>query len=173
MANFHFVHHRFRRGFAQFFFWCPWVRVTTEPALSRSEAVTSRYSYTGSPDMHTRISRNGTCSPSEYTCSTSSITSSNESHVEHTNAQGNTRISLIHLRVLAPGVVTDDADVVSMPFSSYTDPCKVWREQIIAPILNTSWHAKWKISLFNETANGESKIPICHLLLCVFVQHAS
>ncbi|KAL6446217.1 hypothetical protein ACFW04_001083 [Cataglyphis niger] len=51
---------RFRRGFAQFFFWCPWVRVTTEPSLSRSEAVTSRYSCTGSPDMHTRISRNGT-----------------------------------------------------------------------------------------------------------------
>ncbi|XP_018394757.1 PREDICTED: tachykinin-like peptides receptor 99D [Cyphomyrmex costatus] len=51
---------RFRRGFAQFFFWCPWVRVTSEPSLSRSEAVTSRYSCTGSPDMHTRISRNGT-----------------------------------------------------------------------------------------------------------------
>ncbi|CAL1674033.1 unnamed protein product [Lasius platythorax] len=51
---------RFRRGFAQFFFWCPWVRVTAEPSLSRSEAVTSRYSCTGSPDMHTRISRNGT-----------------------------------------------------------------------------------------------------------------
>ncbi|XP_012231185.2 tachykinin-like peptides receptor 99D isoform X2 [Linepithema humile] len=51
---------RFRRGFAQFFFWCPWVRVSTEPSLSRSEAVTSRYSCTGSPDMHTRISRNGT-----------------------------------------------------------------------------------------------------------------
>ncbi|XP_011871716.1 PREDICTED: tachykinin-like peptides receptor 99D isoform X2 [Vollenhovia emeryi] len=52
---------RFRRGFAQFFFWCPWVRVSAEPSLSRSEAVTSRYSCTGSPpDMHTRISRNGT-----------------------------------------------------------------------------------------------------------------
>ncbi|EZA59347.1 Tachykinin-like peptides receptor 99D, partial [Ooceraea biroi] len=51
---------RFRRGFAQFFFWCPWVRVTAEPSLSRSEAVTSRYSCTGSPDMHNRISRNGT-----------------------------------------------------------------------------------------------------------------
>ncbi|XP_020300124.1 tachykinin-like peptides receptor 99D isoform X2 [Pseudomyrmex gracilis] len=51
---------RFRRGFAQVFSWCPWVRVTTEPSLSRSEAVTSRYSCTGSPDMHARISRNGT-----------------------------------------------------------------------------------------------------------------
>ncbi|XP_034943701.1 tachykinin-like peptides receptor 99D isoform X2 [Chelonus insularis] len=51
---------RFRRGFAQVFFWCPWIKVSPEPALSRSEAVTSRYSCTGSPDAHTRISRNGT-----------------------------------------------------------------------------------------------------------------
>ncbi|KAK2588543.1 hypothetical protein KPH14_006322 [Odynerus spinipes] len=51
---------RFRRGFAQFFSWCPWVRVTPEPSLSRSEAVTSRYSCTGSPEANTRISRNGT-----------------------------------------------------------------------------------------------------------------
>nr|XP_050860932.1 tachykinin-like peptides receptor 99D isoform X2 [Vespula vulgaris] len=51
---------RFRRGFAQLFSWCPWVRVTPEPALSRSEAVTSRYSCTGSPEANTRISRNGT-----------------------------------------------------------------------------------------------------------------
>ncbi|XP_066582342.1 tachykinin-like peptides receptor 99D [Prorops nasuta] len=52
---------RFRRGFAQFFFWCPWVRVTPEPSLSRSEAVTSRYSCPGSPDgMNSRKSRNGT-----------------------------------------------------------------------------------------------------------------
>ncbi|XP_046611343.1 tachykinin-like peptides receptor 99D [Neodiprion virginianus] len=51
---------RFRRGFAQFFSWCPWVRITPEPNLSRSEAVTSRYSCTGSPDGNARISRNGT-----------------------------------------------------------------------------------------------------------------
>ncbi|XP_012283345.1 tachykinin-like peptides receptor 99D [Orussus abietinus] len=51
---------RFRRGFAQFFSWCPCVRVTPEPSLSRSEAVTSRYSCTGSPEAHSRISRNGT-----------------------------------------------------------------------------------------------------------------
>ncbi|XP_015590424.1 tachykinin-like peptides receptor 99D [Cephus cinctus] len=51
---------RFRRGFAQFFSWCPWVRVAPEPSLSRSEAVTSRYSCTGSPESHARISRNGT-----------------------------------------------------------------------------------------------------------------
>ncbi|XP_048507058.1 tachykinin-like peptides receptor 99D isoform X2 [Athalia rosae] len=51
---------RFRRGFAQFFSWCPWVRVAPEPSLSRSEAVTSRYSCTGSPEGNARISRNGT-----------------------------------------------------------------------------------------------------------------
>ncbi|XP_034943703.1 tachykinin-like peptides receptor 99D isoform X4 [Chelonus insularis] len=34
---------RFRRGFAQVFFWCPWIKVSPEPALSRSEAVTSRH----------------------------------------------------------------------------------------------------------------------------------
>ncbi|XP_076241349.1 tachykinin-like peptides receptor 99D isoform X1 [Calliopsis andreniformis] len=49
---------RFRRGFVHFFSWCPGVRVPAEPALSRSEAVTSRYSCTGSPQSHTRISRN-------------------------------------------------------------------------------------------------------------------
>ncbi|XP_053975397.1 tachykinin-like peptides receptor 99D isoform X2 [Hylaeus volcanicus] len=49
---------RFRRGFAHFFSWCPWIRIPMEPALSRSEAVTSRYSCSGSPQ--TRMSRNGT-----------------------------------------------------------------------------------------------------------------
>ena len=34
--------------------------MTEQPSLSRSEAVTSRYSCTGSPENHTRISRNGT-----------------------------------------------------------------------------------------------------------------
>lgn len=38
--------------------------MTPEPTLSRSEAVTSRYSCTGSPDAHTRISRNGTSTES-------------------------------------------------------------------------------------------------------------
>ncbi|XP_051156529.1 tachykinin-like peptides receptor 99D [Leptopilina boulardi] len=50
---------RFRRGFAQFFSWCPWVHVTPEPTLSRSEAVTSRYGCVVSPDSQLRISRNG------------------------------------------------------------------------------------------------------------------
>ncbi|XP_008215771.1 tachykinin-like peptides receptor 99D isoform X2 [Nasonia vitripennis] len=50
---------RFRRGFAQFFSWCPLVRIGHEPALSRSEAVTSRYSCAGSPEIRARISRNG------------------------------------------------------------------------------------------------------------------
>ncbi|XP_058797727.1 tachykinin-like peptides receptor 99D [Phymastichus coffea] len=51
---------RFRRGFAQFFRCCPCVRYGPEPALSRSEAVTSRYSCAGSPEIRNRISRNGT-----------------------------------------------------------------------------------------------------------------
>ncbi|XP_012529922.1 tachykinin-like peptides receptor 99D isoform X1 [Monomorium pharaonis] len=98
---------RFRRGFAQFFFWCPWVRVTSEPSLSRSEAVTSRYSCTGSPDMHTRISRNGTCTLSEHTCTTGSTTpSESESHLEDT-AQGDARTSSIDLRHLVPDVLAD------------------------------------------------------------------
>jgi hypothetical protein len=54
------MHSRFRRGFAQFFSWCPWIQIGHEPALSRSEAVTSRYSCAGSPEIRSRISRNGT-----------------------------------------------------------------------------------------------------------------
>ncbi|KAG5313887.1 TLR2 protein, partial [Acromyrmex insinuator] len=106
---------RFRRGFAQFFFWCPWVRVTSEPSLSRSEAVTSRYSCTGSPDMHTRISRNGTCTFSEHTCTTGSTTprSESESHFDTDLAQGDARTSSIDLRHLVPDVLADvDCDNV-------------------------------------------------------------
>ncbi|KOX74516.1 Tachykinin-like peptides receptor 99D [Melipona quadrifasciata] len=51
---------RFRRGFAHFFSWCPMVHVPVESTLSRSEALTSRYSCTGSPQTNIRISRNGT-----------------------------------------------------------------------------------------------------------------
>ncbi|XP_034249815.1 tachykinin-like peptides receptor 99D isoform X2 [Thrips palmi] len=53
-----YMNSRFRRGFQAFFFWCPCVR---KPAatLTRREAVTSRYSVTGSPDHHTRVARNG------------------------------------------------------------------------------------------------------------------
>lgn len=134
-----FVHRRFRRGFAQFFFWCPWVRVTTEPSLSRSEAVTSRYSCTGSPDMHTRISRNGTssCTISEHACDTGSTTPKNESqpHPEHANqARRNVQASLIDLCNLTPNVIVDNVDddgvvVTSRNCTSYTDyreiPCKL------------------------------------------------
>lgn len=105
-----FVRRRFRRGFAQFFFWCPWVRVSMEPSLSRSEAVTSRYSCTGSPDMHTRISRNGTCTFSEHSCTTGSTTprSESESHLEDTDpAQRDARASSIDLRHLVPDVLAD------------------------------------------------------------------
>ncbi|XP_049954948.1 tachykinin-like peptides receptor 99D [Schistocerca serialis cubense] len=49
---------RFRRGFKQFFSWCPFVHVPPE-TLSRREAVTSRYSYSGSPEAQCRIMRNG------------------------------------------------------------------------------------------------------------------
>lgn len=104
---------RFRRGFAQFFFWCPWVRITTEPSLSRSEAVTSRYSCTGSPDMHTRISRNGTssCTVSEHACDTGSTTPRSESqfHHEHTNL---TRATPINLGNLTSDVIVGDDDAV-------------------------------------------------------------
>ncbi|XP_046986120.1 tachykinin-like peptides receptor 99D [Schistocerca americana] len=48
---------RFRRGFKQFFSWCPFVHVPPE-TLSRREAVTSRYSYSGSPEAQCRIMRN-------------------------------------------------------------------------------------------------------------------
>ncbi|KAL7289374.1 hypothetical protein TKK_0016577 [Trichogramma kaykai] len=51
---------KFRRGFLQFFSWCPGVKITQEPALARSEALTSRYSCVGSPDSRSRFSRNGT-----------------------------------------------------------------------------------------------------------------
>ncbi|BES94903.1 receptor [Nesidiocoris tenuis] len=52
---------RFRRGFQQFFAWCPFVHVPPE-GLTRREAVTSRYNYScsGSPESHYRIIRNGT-----------------------------------------------------------------------------------------------------------------
>jgi len=116
------THRRFRRGFAQFFFWCPWVRVSTEPSLSRSEAVTSRYSCTGSPDMHTRISRNGTSSStlSEHTCTTASTTprSASQSHLEYAD-QGDAQSSSINLRHLAPDVVTDDNVVTSRDCTSH------------------------------------------------------
>ncbi|KAJ1529634.1 hypothetical protein ONE63_006398 [Megalurothrips usitatus] len=53
-----YMNSRFRRGFQAFFWWCPCVR-QPQAALSRSQAVTSRYSVSGSPDHHTRIVRNG------------------------------------------------------------------------------------------------------------------
>lgn len=48
---------RFRRGFKQFFSWCPCVEVGPE-TLIRRDVVTSRYSCSGSPD-HNRVIRNG------------------------------------------------------------------------------------------------------------------
>ncbi|XP_043600159.1 tachykinin-like peptides receptor 99D isoform X1 [Bombus pyrosoma] len=90
---------RFRRGFAHFFSWCPMVQVPAEPSLSRSEALTSRYSCTGSPQTNTRISRNGTssCTPSERPCTTSSTTSTSESRFEHDDAHTDARNSYIDL----------------------------------------------------------------------------
>ncbi|XP_055377131.1 tachykinin-like peptides receptor 99D isoform X2 [Condylostylus longicornis] len=49
---------RFRRGFKQFFRWCPYVHLTPD-RLQRREVLTSRYSCSGSPD-HNRIIRNDT-----------------------------------------------------------------------------------------------------------------
>jgi len=123
-----FVRHRFRRGFAQFFFWCPW-------------AVTSRYS-TGSPDMHTRISRNGTCTFSEHTCTTGSTTprSESESHLEDTDlAQGDARTSSIDLRHLVPDVLVD-----------------VDRGNVVAARNCTSHWSLW---------NFEQSLTLCHLVL--------
>lgn len=53
---FNIHHNRFRRGFKQFFFWCPFIHIPHE-TLTRREVVTSRYSCSGSPDH--RIIRNG------------------------------------------------------------------------------------------------------------------
>lgn len=50
------IFYRFRQGFKRFFRCCPFVEVKQE-MLSRREAVTSRYSCSGSPDH--RIVRNG------------------------------------------------------------------------------------------------------------------
>ncbi|XP_066909216.1 tachykinin-like peptides receptor 99D isoform X1 [Halyomorpha halys] len=52
---------RFRRGFKQFFSWCPYVQVPPE-GLTRREAVTTRFNYScsGSPEANYRINRNGT-----------------------------------------------------------------------------------------------------------------
>ncbi|CAD7084718.1 unnamed protein product [Hermetia illucens] len=57
---------RFRRGFKQFFCWCPFVKLTPE-TLQRREVLTSRYSCSGSPDHH-RIVRNDTERSFLYTC---------------------------------------------------------------------------------------------------------
>ncbi|XP_055848490.1 tachykinin-like peptides receptor 99D [Episyrphus balteatus] len=57
---------RFRRGFKQFFRWCPFVHLGAE-TLQRREALTSRYSCSGSPDHH-RIMRNDTERSFLYTC---------------------------------------------------------------------------------------------------------
>ncbi|XP_055586420.1 tachykinin-like peptides receptor 99D isoform X2 [Uranotaenia lowii] len=57
---------RFRRGFQQFFRWCPFIRISPD-MLTRRGAVTSRYSCSGSPD-HNRIIRNDTERSFLYTC---------------------------------------------------------------------------------------------------------
>lgn len=53
---------RFRQGFKQFFSFVPCINVRTN-SLIRREVVTSRYSYSGSPDAHYRIVRNGNRKP--------------------------------------------------------------------------------------------------------------
>lgn len=62
--DFFFISSRFRRGFQQFFRWCPFIRISPD-VLTRRGAVNSRYSCSGSPDHH-RIVRNGTFTP--YPC---------------------------------------------------------------------------------------------------------
>ncbi|OAD56780.1 Tachykinin-like peptides receptor 99D [Eufriesea mexicana] len=103
----------FRRGFARFFSWCPMVHVPPEPSLSRSEALTSRYSCTGSPQSNTRISRNGTssCTSLEHPCATSSTTSTSESRFEHDDTYTDARNSYIDLHDLsATSVVVGDTN---------------------------------------------------------------
>ncbi|XP_063703938.1 tachykinin-like peptides receptor 99D [Culicoides brevitarsis] len=68
---------RFRRGFKQFFFWCPFIHIPHE-TLTRREVVTSRYSCSGSPDH--RIIRNDTERSFLYTCSGSPKGSARKSH---------------------------------------------------------------------------------------------
>ncbi|XP_011303020.1 tachykinin-like peptides receptor 99D isoform X1 [Fopius arisanus] len=98
---------RFRRGFAQFFSWCPLVSVSPEPGLSRSEAVTSRYSCTGSPDGHMRIGRNGTS-----TCS-----SSDQSLC--TMASGTLRLdSFLHERGHVTTIIDNTRDIDLSEFTS-------------------------------------------------------
>lgn len=123
---------RFRRGFAQFFFWCPWVRITTEPSLSRSEAVTSRYSCTGSPDMHTRISRNGTssCTVSEHACDTQKrfmIRRESQLHERIKNStRKDTRASPINLYNLIPYDNVGDDGAVAL-----SNCTQIYRENLI------------------------------------------
>lgn len=58
---------RFRQGFKQFFSFVPCINVRTG-SLIRREVVTSRYSYSGSPDAHYRIVRNGNRKPRWAKC---------------------------------------------------------------------------------------------------------
>ena len=107
---------RFRRGFAHFFSWCPMVHVPVESTLSRSEALTSRYSCTGSPQTNIRISRNGTssCTSSERSCTTSPTTSTSESRFEHDNAHTDAQNSYIDLHdFTATSVVVDETNAMN------------------------------------------------------------
>lgn len=68
---------RFRRGFKQFFSWCPYVKVPPE-GLTRREAVNTRFNYScsGSPEANYRINRNGTLhrTPLGSSCDTEVMT---------------------------------------------------------------------------------------------------
>lgn len=76
---------RFRRGFQQFFIWCPFVRPSPDfSGLRRAGAVTSRYSCSASPDHH-RIIRNDTERSILYNCSGSQ---------RRSNAAGNVHIPM-------------------------------------------------------------------------------
>ncbi|XP_059616176.1 tachykinin-like peptides receptor 99D [Phlebotomus argentipes] len=76
---------RFRRGFKQFFRWCPFVQLTPE-TLTRREVVT-KYSCAGSPEHH-RIIRNDTERSFLYSCSGS------PKHLNRTS--GSMRTSMQH-----------------------------------------------------------------------------
>ncbi|KAK0168217.1 hypothetical protein PV327_002042 [Microctonus hyperodae] len=118
---------RFRRGFIQFFAWCPYVNIEPEPALSRSEAVTSRYSCTGSPDGHARISRNGTSTCSSSDRSLCTITS----NTPHRDSIFNEIEDKINAR---DGTVTDHQSIHSI------DLCEIPKSISTPPILPIDNH---------------------------------
>ncbi|KAK0081297.1 hypothetical protein PV326_007737 [Microctonus aethiopoides] len=154
------IYCKFRRGFAQFFAWCPWVNVEPEPALSRSEAVTSRYSCTGSPDGHTRISRNGTstCSSSDRSlCTITSNTPHRDSIINEIEDKINAR----------DGTVTDHQSIHSI------DLCEIPKSISTPPILPIDNHLLPSNSHYKVNINAMVyNISMCTVRIPLHLQPA-